>query len=125
MSLVAFLAQTATNAAAAVPDAAAQTPERPFWTNIPLFLLMIAGFYFVLIRPTQLAQKKQTETVKSAKTGDKIITTGGIHGVITNVKETSVIVKVYDNVKLEIEKNHIDKITRPGSETEKDTVVKA
>jgi preprotein translocase subunit YajC len=59
--------------------------------------------------------KQKEETVKTAKTGDKVVTSSGIHGVITNVKDTTVILKVADNVKLEIEKSHIEKITRADS----------
>jgi preprotein translocase subunit YajC len=91
-----------------------------------LFLpVMLALFYFLMIRPQTQAKKKQEETIKSAKTGDKIITTGGIHGVITNVKDTTVIVKVADNVKLEIEKVHLDKVTRPDAVELEKKVVKA
>jgi preprotein translocase subunit YajC len=81
-----------------------------------MFLPMLAAVYFALIRPQQQAAKKKDETLKAARTGDKIVTTSGIHGVITNVKDTTVIVKVADNVKLEIEKTHIDRITRPDAD---------
>ena len=68
--------------------------------------------YFAMIRPQMQATKAKAETIKTAKTGDKVVTSCGIHGMITNVKDTTVIVKVADNVKLEIEKSHIEKITR-------------
>ena len=87
-----------------------------------MYGLLLAMVYFAFFRPTIQAKKKQEETVKGAKTGDKVVTTSGIHGVITNVKETTVIVKVADNVKLEIEKTHIDKITRPDSATDTDKI---
>ena len=99
-------------------------PQAPWWTNLMFPALIIAMVYFALIRPQSQAKKQQEEKIKSAKTGDKIITTGGIHGVITNVKETTVIVKVHENVKLEIEKAHIDKITRPAADAST-TIVKA
>lgn len=124
MSFAVFFAQ-ATNAAAAAasPDASTPTPPSPpWWTNLFFPILIMAMVYFALIRPQTLAKKKQEETIKGTKTGDKIVTTSGIHGVVTNVKDTTVIVKVADNVKLEIEKTHIDKITRPdsgGSDSEK------
>ena len=85
----------------------------------------MAMVYFALIRPQTQAKKQQEEKIKTAKTGDKVITTSGIHGVITNVKETTVIVRVADNVKLEIEKSHIDKITRPDSSSDSDKAVTA
>jgi preprotein translocase subunit YajC len=122
-------AVNATNAAAAnasTTDAAA-AGQRPMWSSVLLFVIMFVALYFLFIRPTTLAQKKQAQTVKGAKTGDRIVTTGGIHGVISNVKETTFIVKVADNVKLEIEKTNVEKVTRPasGSDADKEVVVKA
>jgi preprotein translocase subunit YajC len=118
-------AANATNAAAAMPDAG--TPQRPMWSSVLLFIIMFVALYFLFIRPTTLAQKKQAQTVKSAKTGDRIVTTGGVHGVISNVKETTFIVKVADNVKIEIEKTSVEKVTRPatGSDSDKEVAVKS
>ena len=61
-------------------------------------------FYFMLIRPQQKKQKEHQALISSAKTGDKIVTSSGIHGLISNVKETTVIVKIADNVKIEMDK---------------------
>jgi preprotein translocase subunit YajC len=105
-------ATTTTAVGTATPDATTPTAPAP---TLPFFfyiLLFVAAMYFALIRPQTQAKKKQEDTIKSAKTGDKIVTSSGIHGVISNVKDSTVIVKVADNVKLEIEKSHIDKITR-------------
>ena len=117
-----------TNAAAgaASADATGPTaPTPPWWTNLFFPALIMAMVYFALIRPQVQAKKKVEETIKSAKTGDKIVTSSGIHGVITNVKDSTVIVRVADNVKLEIEKSHIDKITRPDSGADSEKVVTA
>jgi preprotein translocase subunit YajC len=118
-SFALHFAQVATNAAGAA-DAGASTTAAPQggppgWTMLVYILLFGGLFYFGLMRPQQMAKKKAEDTVKAAKTGDKIVTSSGIHGVITNVKDSTVIVKVADNVKLEIEKSHIDKITRTDS----------
>jgi preprotein translocase subunit YajC len=128
MSFAVLFAQ-ATNAAAATgtdsSTQAAPQSGQPFWTTY-FYLIIFAGiFYFALIRPQTIAKKKAEETIKAAKTGDKVVTSSGIHGLITNVKDTTVIVKVADNVKLEIEKSHIDKITRAESESEKPVAAKA
>ena len=109
-------------AAGTTPGAAAPTP--PWWTNLFFPVLIMAMVYFALIRPQTQAKKKAEETIKAAKTGDKIVTSSGIHGVITNVKDSTVIVRVADNVKLEIEKSHIDKITRPDGDSEKTVTAK-
>jgi preprotein translocase subunit YajC len=77
-----------------------------------MFPVIFALVYFAFIRPQSQAKKKQEELLKAVKTGDRVITTSGIHGVVTNVKDSTVMVKVADNVKLEIEKTHIDKVVR-------------
>ena len=111
-SSFAFIFAQATNAASAAGTDPTAQQGPPGWSPliyIPLFAAMI---YFALIRPQQQTKKQQEEKIKAAKTGDKIVTSSGIHGTITNVKDSTVIVRVADNVKLEIDKTHIDKITR-------------
>jgi len=127
-SFAVFFAQITNAAAGSAPAGPDNTAPQPWWMNMAFPLLIAAMLYFALIRPQTQAKKKQEETIKSAKTGDKVVTSSGIHGYITNVKDTTVIVKVHDNVKLEIEKSHIDKITRPdsgGSESDKTVAAKA
>jgi len=127
-SFATFFAQVTNTATGIDPNAPVQVPPQPLWVTMAVPILIVAMLYFALIRPQTQAKKKQEETIKSAKTGDKVVTTSGIHGVITNVKDTTVIVKVADNVKLEIEKSHIDKIVRSdaagSSESDKVAVTK-
>ena len=52
-------------------------------------------------------QKAHQRLIATLKTGDRVVTNGGIHGLISNVKETTVIVKVADNVKIEMEKSAV------------------
>jgi len=124
-----IFAQAVTPAVAATgtaTDASAQSQGMP--GGILFYVVLMGGMvYFGILRPQQQAKKKTEETVKGAKTGDKIVTLGGIHGVITNVKDTTVILKIADNVKIEIEKSSIDKITRPdtSSSSEKPVTAKA
>jgi preprotein translocase subunit YajC len=128
-SLFAYVFAQVTNAAsgAAASSAAAPDPSTaPSFTPILYMVVIVAMVYFAMIRPQTQAKKKQEETIKSAKTGDQIVTSSGIHGVITNVKDSTVIVRVADNVKLEIEKSHIDTINRPDSaKSEKVVTAKA
>lgn len=102
----------ATGAATDASGAAANTPQAPWYTNLIFPLLIAAMVYFAMIRPQMQATKAKAETIKTARTGDKVVTSSGIHGMITNVKDNTVIVKIADNVKIEIEKSHIEKITR-------------
>jgi preprotein translocase subunit YajC len=122
-----FLAQATNVAAGASTNAADTTAASPGGSNLMLLMypVLLALLSFAMFRPQSQAKKKQEAMLKSAKTGDRVITTGGIHGVITNVKDGTVIVKVADNVKLEIEKNHLDKIITADSDSEKVVVTKS
>lgn len=66
--------------------------------------LMGVIFYFLLIRPQQKQRKAHQALLAAVKTGDKVVTNSGIHGMIANVKEQTVLLKVADNVKIEIDK---------------------
>jgi preprotein translocase subunit YajC len=72
-----------------------------------MMVLIFVIFYFILIRPQRLKQKKMEAQRNALKSGDKVITSGGIHGLVTNVKAHSVTLKVADNVKFEFEKASI------------------
>jgi preprotein translocase subunit YajC len=76
------------------------------------FILIFIIMYFVLFRPQMRRQKEQQRLVTTLKTGDRVVTNAGIHGLISNVKETTVIVKVADNVKIEMEKSAITNVVK-------------
>ena len=84
------------------------------------FIYMIcifAIFYFLAIRPQSQRQKQLEALIKSVKTGDKIVTSSGIHGMVSNVKETTLIVKIADNVKIELEKSSVASVKRDDSDS--------
>ena len=82
----------------------------PLLQMVPFFIILFI-FYFLLIRPQVKAQKtkeKQHQNmIASLSKNDEIVTSGGIHGVVVNVKDKTVMVRVDDNVKIEIEKHCI------------------
>ena len=78
---------------------------------VPLIFIFII-MYFVMIRPQKKRQEQQQKLIGSLKTGDRVVTNAGIHGLISNVKETTVLVKVADNVKIEIDKSAITNILK-------------
>ena len=78
---------------------------------VPLIFIFII-MYFVMIRPQKKRQQEQQNLVASLKTGDRVVTNAGIHGLISNVKETTVLVKVADNVKIEIDKSAITNVLK-------------
>ena len=95
---LAFLAQT--------QSPAPSSPGGGISFFVPFIFLFII-MYFVMIRPQKKRQEQQRKLIASLKTGDRVVTNAGIHGLISNVKETTVIVKVADNVKVEMEKSSI------------------
>ena len=76
------------------------------------FLFMIVILYYIMIRPQTKRQKEQAAMANTLKTGDRVVTASGIHGMISNVKDRTVIVKVADNVKLEMEKSAIVNVVK-------------
>ncbi len=98
--------------AAAPPAAPSNAGPNPLSSFIPIILIFII-MYFVLLRPQMRRQKEQQKMVSALKTGDRVVTSAGIHGIITNVKDTTVTVKVADNVKLEMEKSAISAVAKP------------
>ena len=75
------------------------------------FVAIIAIFYFLIIRPQNKKQKETQKMLSALKKGDRIVTIGGIHGVIQTVKESTVIVKVDDGIKLEFSRSAISTVT--------------
>ena len=78
---------------------------------VPLIFIFII-MYFVMIRPQKKRQEQQQKLIGNLKTGDRGVTNAGIHGLISNVKETTVLVKVADNVKIEIDKSAITNVLK-------------
>ena len=80
---------------------------------VPLIFIFII-MYFVMIRPQKKRQEQQQKLIGNLKTGDRVVTNAGIHGLISNVKDGTVIVKVADNVKMEMEKSAIATVLKEG-----------
>ncbi|MEL3906481.1 MAG: preprotein translocase subunit YajC [Treponema sp.] len=76
---------------------------------IPLLALglIFVIFYVFIIGPQKKEQRKTQEMIAGVQKGDKIITIGGIHGVISSVKDTTIILKVDENCKLEMNRSAI------------------
>ena len=66
--------------------------------------LMVVMFYFLLIRPQQKQRKEQAARIAALQAGDKVITSAGIHGIVHNVKEQTVVIKVAEGSMIEFDK---------------------
>ncbi len=69
--------------------------------------LMIVVFYFFMIRPQNKRQKELKNFRESLKEGDKVVTSGGIHGKVAQIKDGAILVEVDNNVRIKFDKNSI------------------
>jgi preprotein translocase subunit YajC len=79
-------------------------------------LLIILVFYFLILRPQQKRHRQLQETIANLKIGDRIITTGGVIGVITTVRDTSFLIRSADKSILEIARSAIAGIDEEGKQ---------
>lgn len=87
-------------------------------TLIP-FALIIVIFYFFLIRPQNKKQKETQKMLDALKKGDKVITIGGIHGKVAEVKENTVVLKVDDGTKIEFNRSAVSSVELSDEEKAK------
>jgi preprotein translocase subunit YajC len=73
-------------------------------------IVMFVIFYFLLIRPQQIQQKKRREMLASLKKGDRVVSIGGIYGMIKEIKDDTVVLRIADNVNIKIARAGIDRI---------------
>lgn len=76
---------------------------------VPLVLLFVV-FYFLLIRPQQKQQKNRREMLSSLKKGDRVVTIGGIHGVIKEIDESAISLRVAENLNLKFARAAVDRV---------------
>jgi preprotein translocase subunit YajC len=92
-------------------------PGGSMLTALLPFALVFVIFYFLLIRPQRTKQKKHQGMVEQLKAGDKIVTSGGIHGTIMGVQEDKIELRIASNTKVDISKNAIAVILGKKTET--------
>ena len=76
----------------------------PIISMVPLILIFVI-FYFLLRRPQKSKEKEHQKMLGNLNKNDEVVTTGGIHGTIVNVKEKTITLRIDENVKIELEKN--------------------
>lgn len=105
-ALTLFLAQAQSQAPAGKPAAGI--------LGNPLIMMgiMVVMFYFLLIRPQQRARKEQAARIAALQTGDRVTTTAGIHGIVHNVKDHTVVIKVAESTMIEFDKSAIAHVVK-------------
>jgi preprotein translocase subunit YajC len=82
-------------------------PQQNGWMSILMMVLIFVVFYFFMIRPQTKKQKEIQKQRNAMKTGDKVVTAGGIYGKIKEVNETTILIEVADNVRIKVDKNSV------------------
>jgi preprotein translocase subunit YajC len=104
----------------AAPDGGSAPQGGSAFLQFLPFIAIIAIFYFLIIRPQNKKQKDTQRMLDALKKGDRVVTIGGIHGIIQTVRDHSVILKVDDNVKLEFNRSAISSVESAAKEEKSD-----
>jgi preprotein translocase subunit YajC len=75
-----------------------------------MIIAIFAVMYFLMIRPQQRQKKQQQSMLSTLSKGDKVITAGGIHATVAGVKDNTIIVKIAENVKVEMNRSSISQV---------------
>jgi preprotein translocase subunit YajC len=98
MNLLSILLQAATEPA---------TGGASQYSGILMMVLIFVVFYFFMIRPQAKRQKEIKKQREAMQPGDKVVTTGGIYGKVKEIKDTTVIVEIADNIRIKVDKNSV------------------
>jgi preprotein translocase subunit YajC len=90
----------------------------PILSMMPIILIVVI-FYFFIIRPQMKEQKKHQKMLSELKKGDKVLTTGGIYGVVVGIsdKDNVIVIRIDENTKVEVAKSYVIGVKREGQET--------
>jgi preprotein translocase subunit YajC len=88
--------------------------------TILYIVALFALLYFLMIRPQQQRQKKHQEMIRGVKVNDRVVTAGGILGTVVKLKEDTFILRVADNVRLEVLKTAIGQVRQAADDEEKE-----
>ncbi len=80
---------------------------------VPLILMFVI-FYFLLIRPQQKKTKEHRQMVENLKKGDRIVTSGGLHGRVTGITDATLTVEIADKVRVKVNRGNVSGVLQPG-----------
>lgn len=104
---------------AMLPLAAGAAPMGGLQMFFPM-ILIFGIFYFMLIRPQQRKEKERRKMISELKSGAEVIFSGGILGTVTNVKDTTFVVRIADGVKIEIARGAVSRVLEKGDKIDTD-----
>jgi len=86
------------------------------WAGLIPLAMMLGVFYFLLIAPMRRRQRQQQEMIGALKTGDRVVTSGGVYGTIVGIKEDRLTLRIADQVKIEVAKASVSGLDQPPKE---------
>lgn len=92
----------------AMGEGAQQGQSNPI-TTIIFIVIIIAILYFLLFLPQRRQEQKRRQMIEGLKKGDEIVTSGGIHGTITRIKDDKVIVKIAEKTEITVNKSSVSR----------------
>lgn len=87
-------------------------------TQVLFFAAIFAIFYFLLIRPQQKQKRDREATLSAVKKGDRVVTSSGVHGTVVGLTDTTMTLKVADQVKIDFDRSALGRIVPAGSAKE-------
>jgi preprotein translocase subunit YajC len=100
--LMAVMAQATPTATPSITDSVMQM--------LPMILMIVVIFYFLIYRPQKQQREKHKQMLDELKKGDKVVTTGGIWGTVTNLGKATVTLQVAENAKIKVAREHVARI---------------
>jgi preprotein translocase subunit YajC len=97
-----------------------QSPQGGGFAALVPIILMFVIFYFLLIRPQQKKAKTHQEMINNLKKGDRVITSGGLFGRITNLDEQTATLEIADKVRVKITRGSVASLAQSGGDQQKD-----
>lgn len=98
-------------------DAPAGSPSAGLFSSLPLLLMMVGVFYFLVIRPQQKEAQEHQKLVAGLQKGDRVVTTGGIHGRIHEARADAIVLEVSPNSYLTVDRDVVKrKVTEPAKD---------
>ena len=89
-------------------------------TQIVFFAAIFAIFYFLLIRPQQKQRRERETLLAAVKRGDRVVTTSGIHGTVTALDDTTITLRVADQVRMTFDRGSVGRVVESQGEKDKD-----
>ena len=86
--------------------------QPPAWVQMLPLVILFVLMYFVLLRPQMKRQKEHEKLISAVKTGDRVVAAGGIYGTVTNIKDQMVVLRVAENVKIEVQRSTITSVEK-------------